>query len=46
MSEAVALIVTLAGAVNVAPLAGDVIETVGGLLPVPPDDLSAMLNLP
>ena len=25
------MIVTLAGAVNVAPLAGDVIETVGGL---------------
>ena len=46
LSDAVALIVTLAGAVNVAPLAGELIETVGGLFEVPPDDLSAMHILP
>ncbi len=40
LSEAVALIVTLAGAVNVAPLAGELIDTVGGLF-VPP--LTVML---
>ncbi len=40
------MIVTLAGAVNVAPFAGEVIETVGGLFPVPPLAFSAMLILP
>jgi len=33
-SDAEALITTVAGAVNVAPLAGDVMEHVGGWLPV------------